>query len=148
MSRAYTKMVLRYDPLTGLFTRNGKRAGTRRKDGRIAIFFQGKMRYAHIVAWFLMKGEWPTLQIDHRDVDEGNNCWENLREATHTQNQYNKRCNRRSSTGVKGVTAHRDGGFSVHINGKYLRKVKTIAEGAEVYKHASREHHGEFGRTE
>lgn len=46
-----------------------------------------------------MTGLWPVELIDHRDRNGHNNKWANLRPATYTQNQGN----RRRQTKLKGV---------------------------------------------
>jgi len=36
-----------------------------------------------------MTGSWPFAQIDHLDGNRSNNCFNNLRQATHGQNAMN-----------------------------------------------------------
>lgn len=37
-----------------------------------------------------MTGKWPKEEIDHKDRDPSNDRWCNLREATSSQNKYNR----------------------------------------------------------
>lgn len=60
-------------------------------------------KYSRIV-WKLVTGEDPEELVDHRDGNNLNNSWLNLRAATHQQNQWNKIGRRGSLTGHKGVT--------------------------------------------
>ncbi|MHC9085391.1 HNH endonuclease [Luteimonas sp. RIT-PG2_3] len=94
--------TLAYCPDTGnLFRRPkpGSRhwsiAGTKRKDGyavlKITVGGRKKNVLAHRAAWAVVNGVWPTHQIDHVDGDPGNNRISNLREATGSLNQQNRR---------------------------------------------------------
>lgn len=125
--------LLRYDPDTGVFTwRSGRSAGqqaghvsrTGRERGRVLIGVFRKLHKAHRLAWLLMTGEWPTSEIDHRDGNPSNNAWSNLRLATPSQNQENRRSARRdSTTGLLGVTPHpRTGTFRASIQVKGRRR--------------------------
>lgn len=86
-----------YDSATGIFTAN-QRSGRRNKgdqlgyvkaDGYRMIFFLGKWRYAHRLAWFYVHGEWPANEIDHINGERDDNRFENLRSATRSQNMMN-----------------------------------------------------------
>lgn len=105
--------VLDYDPATGAFrwryrsgrgvTRlNGRTAGRVGPDGRIVIRIAGRHYLAHRLAWLYVTGEWPRDEIDHVDLDVGNNRFGNLREASRSQNCANKRPPP-SKSGMRGV---------------------------------------------
>jgi len=51
-----------------------------------------------------MTGEWPVVEIDHRDQNGLNNCWANLRLADKSQNSANRGANRNNRIGLKGVS--------------------------------------------
>jgi hypothetical protein len=97
----YLRDVLSYDPETGVWvwlnppnhnTRlRGKVAGTVRQDGYRKIRINGVPYYSGRLAWFYMTGEWPKEEVDHRDRDPSNDKWSNLREATSSQNKYNRK---------------------------------------------------------
>jgi len=91
-----------YDPLTGLLTFKVKRGKKRRGDiagcvngnGYIVVGFRWKGKdhliYAHRIIMAMVVGSWPSGHIDHRNGVEGDNRWENLREASHSESQHNK----------------------------------------------------------
>ena len=100
----------------------GMLAGSQRSDGYWRVCVDGTHVLVHRVVFALTHGYWPALDIDHRDGDTGNNRPENLREATHQQNHYN-RANRHklNTSGVRGVTWDNKRGLwavQVNTNGK------------------------------
>ena len=104
------KQVLRYEPETGFFYRilksgtslAGSIAGGKSGTGYILISIDNKQYYAHRLAWLYMTGEMPKKLIDHKNMDKTDNRFENLREATYSQNIANKK--HKSKSGFKGVT--------------------------------------------
>ncbi len=107
---------------------------------------------AHRLIWLLVTGAWPKNQIDHINMIETDNRWCNLREVTHHQNQFNKKCRNDSRTGIKGVSKQNGcKGFSARItkNGKmhWLGSFDTVERAAEAYAKAAKKFHGEFGRV-
>jgi hypothetical protein len=98
------KSLVSYDPETGIMRRlseQSKRTGTKDRYPRITIY--GRVFAVHRLAWLYMTGEWPRHHIDHRDRDPWNNRWENLREATPSQNHMNRVAHRNNACGLKGV---------------------------------------------
>lgn len=114
----------------------------------------GKYYGEHRVVWAYVTGEWPKDEIDHRNVDSIDNRFENLREATHGQNQRNKGAMRNNRLGVKGVYYDRarkkyvaqssvrrpDGSKTTKMIGRYA----TLSEASDVYVNHAKSHHGEF----
>lgn len=95
---------LEYNPETGEFFRNSKKLGGKRSK-YATLRFQGKVRKAHVVAWFIYYGEWPTPQIDHEDGNKRNNAISNLRlvdTSTNCHNQFGARSSNKQS-GFQGV---------------------------------------------
>lgn len=92
--------ALRYDPETGEFFsrrashsgrwREGRRLGCRQPNGYLTARVEGRLLLLHRVAFALMTGRWPEAHIDHRNGDRSDNRWQNLREATPVQNQWNR----------------------------------------------------------
>lgn len=91
--------LLEYDPDTGAFywrlkaspfVTAGAKAGTRRRDGYIRIRIQGREFAAHRLAWFMVHGEWPHPEVDHRNRDKTDNRLDNLRVVTSSGNKLNR----------------------------------------------------------
>lgn len=102
------------------------------------------------LAWVLHYGVWPTYNIDHKDRDRWNNKIVNLREATNTENQYNKAG---FGTYPKGVTwRHRKKPWQakIRVNGMryHLGSFATMEEAQEAYLLAALEYHGDFACLE
>lgn len=107
--------LLHYDPEVGDFIwrepgrgiRPGK-TGNVRPDGYIRIGIDGISYLAHRLAWLYMTGDWPTIDVDHRDGNPGNNRFDNLRDVTQQTNIENFRTatKRNSSSGLLGVSFH------------------------------------------
>lgn len=109
--------LLHYDPATGYLIRKvgrpgggkkGSRAGTLRSDGYRSVEIDGFAYLEHLVAWLLVKGSWPAMEIDHKDRNPSNNIWTNLREATRSENVLNTGTPKNNSLGVKGIRKMRD----------------------------------------
>ena len=108
--------VLHYDPLSGVFTwrvsRNqvevGAVAGHKNTEDKdfIRITVDGRFYLAHRLAWFYMKKRWPRKQIDHRDGDQSNNRFDNLRQATGQQNGFNRKVDARNKSGATGAVSY------------------------------------------
>jgi hypothetical protein len=97
-------------------------------------------------------GEPMGFQIDHIDGDGLKNKRCNLREATPTQNRCNQAIGSRNTSGFKGVSFHKRirkwrAAISTNRKTKNLGYFSTPEEAHSAYCTASRELHGEFGRT-
>lgn len=109
--------LLSYDPATGVFrwltTRSrclaGSIAGSRRaKDGYVEIMLEGRAYQAGRLAWFYVTGKWPKNEIDHKNTNNADNRFDNLRDVDHIINSQNKRrASPLSSTGLLGVYMNR-----------------------------------------
>jgi hypothetical protein len=152
--------VLHYDPATGRFTwlvqisniSAGSEAGSDHGNGYIEIGLDGTSHFAHRLAWFYMTGEWPSGQIDHRDLDRSNNRWRNLRPATHGQNVHNSGPRKNNSHGFKGAffskKARKWGAQIMFRRQKYsLGYFDTPQEAHAAYAQKAIELHGEFARS-
>lgn len=172
LDRETVQEVLNYDPETGIFTWRardeemfpnaraakiwnsryaGKPTGYLRRDGYLTTTFIGRRWLLHRLAWLYMTGEWPSGEVDHKDRVKSNNSWHNLREASPSQNQYNKIVPTPKS-GYRGVSFHRQ-------SGKWMARIKVAGrkmslgyydsarEAANAYDRAAQTYHGEFGVT-
>lgn len=155
------KELFTYDPETGVFTRRisrgpfqkGSVAGT---EGRFAsgircvIWLGGKPYYRSRLAWFYMTGVWAE-EVDHRDRDTLNDRWNNLREATRSQNQANTKTYRNNKTGQRGVHYRPEIGrfravISENGRNRSLGHFDTLEEAAAAWRSAAVNAHGEFAR--
>ena len=150
---------LDYSPETGVFTWKlmlswrapiGTVAGSPRPDRRIYIGIDGKRYLAHRLAWFYVHGEWPTEQIDHRDLNPANNAIANLRLATCSQNHGNLRRPSTNTSGFKGIYRHlRWWRAVIVVRGvrHHLGSFQTPEEAHAAYVVAATAFHGEFARA-
>lgn len=162
----FIRQVLDYNPETGILTRRyrpDKPAHTNTRlankpiknkingDGYICVKIDGVNYLAHRLAFLHYYGYLPHGEIDHRNMDKADNRICNLREATHTQNQYNRTAYRCNSTGLKGVNwreSHKKWRATIRINGKpkHLGYFDTAKEAHEAYKKAALVFHKDFAR--
>lgn len=154
--------VISYDPETGVFcwrvtlsNRNhaGSRAGCQcsRDDYRL-IGIDGVVYKANRLAWLYMTGKWPAHLIDHKNLDRGDDRWDNLREATHSQNLSNRGAQRNNTSGFKGVHFHPQSGrwrARIAKDGKHISLgLHDTAENAHLaYTAAAIDLHGEFAHA-
>ena len=81
----------------------GRPAGCRRHDAYVVVRLDGALYLAHRVGWTIFYGRDPGPLIDHVDGAPQNNRLTNLRVATHSQNHFNERLSKNSTSGLKGA---------------------------------------------
>ena len=111
------------------------------------VIYRGKHIKAHRIVWLLCKGEWPMVQLDHRDGVKLNNRIENLRLATTSQNKANSAPY--EGRAYKGITKQgRRWRAAIYWQGnnRHLGVFDTPEEAAAAYDAAAKEVHGEFAR--
>lgn len=145
--------VLRWRNASGRYGRfpAGSAAGSPNAEGYLQVRVNGRSYRSCRLIWLYVTGEWPRHQVDHIDRNSANDKWENLREATGTQNKANSSKYRDTSCHLKGVQAVQKrksiryravatkGGQSFHLG--YF-DTPELAHAA--YLKASKELHGEF----
>jgi len=125
----------------------GKLAGSKTNDYKRVAFY-GKEYYLHRIIFMMHKGYMPKF-IDHIDNNKSNNKIENLREASHSQNQWNHKLRSDNKSGIKGVSwANRDKSWKAqcYVNGKQyqLGYFKDLNEAKNVVMEFRQENHKEF----
>lgn len=147
--------LVHYCPETGIFTwialtsnkvKIGDVAGSLRKDGYFRIQIDGKLHFAHRLAWLYINGNLPLKYIDHIDGNRSNNCINNLRDVDRfTNNQNIKQAQENNkSTGLLGVTKYRNkfiAQIGINKEHKYLGCFDNPYDAHDAYLSAKRLHH-------
>ena len=159
------KELLHYNSDTGVFTRKTDVSNGAFKAGEIAgtKSFGGGRRYhvirvegetinAHRLAWFYVKGEFPSDQIDHINGDSFDNRMVNLRAVTIGENNKNKAIDKRNKSGVTGVHwSKKENSWKCQINVNkkriHIGYFKDLADAAlerleAEFKHGFHKNHG------
>lgn len=167
LTAEYVRSILDYDPETGIFvwkwradcpdvwnirfarTPAGSPVTKGRNKGRVLISIDRRDYLAARLAWVYMTGSWPNGQVDHRDTDHANDRWTNLRDATHSQNMFNRRRPRNNTSGFVGVgwDCTRDK-WQVHVGTKMIGRFDTMEAAIAARIAAVRETKGEFVHPE
>jgi hypothetical protein len=91
------KNMVNYNAETGIFTRyyggKTKIIGNHDRYGYLKASIGSQEFRLHRLAWFLTHSEWPKNQIDHINRVKDDNRLCNLREATQTENNFNRLLN-------------------------------------------------------
>jgi hypothetical protein len=122
------RQILEYDPDTGIFLwlapskhhaeKVGKVAGVSTpSNGKfyVKISIDGKKYSRSRLAFLYMTGRWPTEFIDHINGNSLDDRWQNLREASATQNAWNHKTRKRSKDLPMGVRQD--------VRGKYVARI-------------------------
>lgn len=154
------KQRLRYDPLTGIWTwidcinksHNGRNISVNTKSYK-QIVINYNTYQLHNLVWLYMTGKFPRngYEIDHKDGNPSNNKFDNLREATRSQNNWNSKLAKNNTSGYKGLTLNKQTGkwrarircYGKKINlGTFNDKLDAI----NALKEARIKYHGDFAR--
>lgn len=128
----------------------GTDAGCFDSEGYRVVKFGGRIYKAHRIIWKMMTGDEPPELIDHKNARTSDNRWTNLRPATPSQNQSNRR--QRPNGPSKGVCWHkRDHAWqaSIKADGRsvHLGLFELEAAAHAAYAVAATRLFGEFART-
>ena len=152
LTQAKLKELVWYNPDTGTlhwqYTRGtavkDQRVGYRHTNVRnkttyLRAEILGKKYFVHVLIWLYHTGQFPNGGLDHKDRNGMHNQFENLREATSSQNKFNSGLQICNTTGAAGVTRHKSKwraqitkeGKKIHI-GLFSSKLEAILARAEM----------------
>lgn len=133
----------------------GKEVTYNNGSGYTKVRFQGKLHYAHRIAWLLYYGDWPDGEVDHINGIRDDNRIENLRLASRGLNSRNMKLRSDSSSGVMGVYWHKQCGkwcarIKVDGRNKSLGLFSELDDAIEARKEAQKRYgyHENHGRVE
>lgn len=141
----------RHDKINGngrVFLRAGDCAGSLKKSGYWEVNFEGRLRMVHRVIFALHHGVLPS-QVDHKDRNRSNNNIANLRPAGTSQNRWNASVRSDNTSGIKGVSLHKQSGkwrAQIYKDGKaiHLGTFLTMVEAESAVVTARKTLHGEY----
>lgn len=152
--------LLVYDPETGIFRNRisrrrvaaGTIAGCINTQGYVMITIDYVKYRAHHLAWFYHHGRWPDGgEMDHEDMVRHHNAIDNLREATQSLNNANRRAYSNNKCGYKGVYFHK-GKYRAMIRhnrkSRHIGVFDTPEEAHAAYIAKAEELFGQFARAD
>ena len=134
--------------------KRGDVAGSLSDTGYLRVRINEKDYRAHRIIFLYHHGYLTDgLSIDHIDGNKTNNCIENLREVTNSQNILNSKMKANNTSGVKGVTWNKEKSIwkaYIKNEGKqlHLGYFHSLEEAEAVVKDARVKYHGEYSRHE
>ncbi|MNE18923.1 AP2 domain protein [compost metagenome] len=141
------KLFWRFD--RGSNAKSGARAGRLLATGYRSIHVSGRRYQEHRLVFLWNHGYMPS-QIDHINGEKSDNRIENLREASHSQNQMNTedRCGESGFRGVRFVPSTGRWSARIYQNGKEIRigTFDSAQLASDAYHEKAKEMYGEFVR--
>lgn len=136
--------LFEYDKETGEIFWKRRLAGSLNNHGYLQINALGHQITNHRLAFALVNGYFPEEEIDHINRNRADNRWENLQQATRSQNLYNTGMLKNNTSGFKGVCATKAGNWEAAITignkKRYLGRFGTPEEAHEAYLAARASH--------
>jgi hypothetical protein len=156
--------LFEYQPDTGYLiwrsgtgrSKAGAVAGTmsyrKGKPRALSVCVSKRLYQAHRIIWKMQTGKDPVDVVDHVNGNPFDNKWINLREATKSENQWNRKKTDRNSSGYKGVyfdTRTQKWTAQITKGGKnhYLGRFEKPESAYEAYCVASKSMHGQYSNT-
>lgn len=141
-------MAVIYDPVTGVMLGSRGKPVTAKQGGYLVVWFEGKLRPVHRVAWYLHHGTWPEV-VEHINRDKLDNRLCNLREADSYLNALNKTKYVNNRSGHKGVYRQNGGDkwrVQITVRGKVLtwNGIEDFELACLIADSAREKYHGEF----
>lgn len=99
--------LVRIADVPGQRIKAGDKAGCIGSRGRLRVRVDGRHLYVHHIVWAMTHGSWPCGEVDHINGNPLDNRPSNLRIASISQNGFNARTRKDSSSGLKGICFHR-----------------------------------------
>ena len=150
----YLHTVLHYDPSSGIWTwkvgpsnaiKAGSRAGKIVGSGHRQIVLRGWLYYSARLAVFYMTGEWPKDRVDHRNRIRDDDRWENLREASESDNGANRSMQINNTSGYRGVSWDMNSSkWEVRVNRVYLGRYDDLDIAILIRAEFADKYQGEF----
>lgn len=123
--------------------KGGDRAGWSHGQGRFRVRINRKSYYLHRVIYLYHHGVMPD-EIDHIDGNPSNNRIENLRAATHQENQANHGVRSDNKLGIKGVRVVANGKYVARLKQRHLGTFDSAEQAAKAYNLAAQKKYNEF----
>lgn len=141
--------VMRYGGPFGV-VRPGDEAGYRDpRDGRLYVRVDGKLYLKHRLIWIIVRGEIPEPEIDHRDGNNNNNKWHNLRLADSSQQKMNMALRSDNTSGRRGVVRRGERWIAqIKYRGtkRHIGIYRSVDEADQAYQLEAERLFGEFRR--
>lgn len=130
--------------------KKNNKAGSLYDTGYLMVGIKGQYYAIHRIIFMMHNGYLPT-EVDHIDGNKLNNCIENLRAASISQNAHNRKISATNTSGVKNISwskARQKWIVNVFANGKqnYIGGFDNIELADLVAQEARNKYHGKFAR--